>query len=421
MSERPSLIVIAGPNGCGKSTLTEYLQQNFELGYYINPDEIAAQLDGKYEARVREAQSIADQQRDRAIADRRDFSFETVFSDPRKLDVLDRARRVGFEITMFFVCVENPTIAVERVRTRVELHGHNVPIEKTIARYARTLNLLPEIITRTHRSFILDNSQDTHTSFEFDKLLVASTKTDALGRVSVIALPTVPQWTYHHLIEPAYDREWTVQTTLTLLTEEMRIVEAMLFASNEPLNEKILQERMPQGVDVREVLRGLEVYYENRGVNLRRIANKWMIQTAPDLGWLIAGDGHGKKLTRAAIETLAIVAYGQPITRSEIEDIRGVSASKGTLDLLMEIGWIHIAGRRRSPGRPITYKTTDLFLTHFGLASLDDLENFGGMQSYLRAFPTHVEFKASRGDAVVEEENSLDDDLGLFPGPPAND
>ena len=156
--------------------------------------------------------------------------------------------------------------------------------------------------------------------------------------------------------------------------EELRLLEALLFAAAEPLDERTLAARMPEGVDVRAALDRLQQEYASRGVNLVRIAGKWTFRTAVDLAWLLARDAvEPRKLSRAATETLAIIAYHQPVTRAEIEEIRGVSASKGTLDVLLETGWIRPRGRRKAPGRPITFGTTDGFLSHFGLDSIGDL------------------------------------------------
>lgn len=158
------------------------------------------------------------------------------------------------------------------------------------------------------------------------------------------------------------------------LAEAMRIAEALLFAAPEPLDEKAVEKRMPRGVETRLVLEALKAEYAARGVNLVLAGTKWMFRTAADLAWLLAGgEGETKRLSRAALETLAIVAYHQPVTRAEIEDIRGVAISKGTLDLLLETGWVRLRGRRRVPGRPVTYGTTEEFLIHFGLEAISDL------------------------------------------------
>lgn len=156
--------------------------------------------------------------------------------------------------------------------------------------------------------------------------------------------------------------------------EAIRIAEALLFASAEPLEEADIARRMPQGVKVADVLAELKRQYATRGVNLVRVANRWLFRTANDLSWLMSREAvEPRKLSRAALETLAIVAYHQPVTRAEIEQIRGVAVAKGTVDVLLETGWVRMRGRRRAPGRPITYGTTDEFLLHFGLERVGDL------------------------------------------------
>src|SRR5579859_4216122 len=167
------------------------------------------------------------------------------------------------------------------------------------------------------------------------------------------------------------DREQSEQVERA---EELRILEALLFAAEEPLDEKTLAARLPAGVDVRALLNQLQHEYSSRGVNLVRIAGKWTLRTASDLAWLLTREAVvTRKLSRAAIETLSIVAYHQPVTRAEIEDIRGVSTSKGTLDVLLETGWIRPRARRKAPGQPLTFRTTEQFLSHFGLESIGDL------------------------------------------------
>jgi segregation and condensation protein B len=154
----------------------------------------------------------------------------------------------------------------------------------------------------------------------------------------------------------------------------LRMVEALLFAAMEPLDEASLSARLPEGADVSSLLVELSAHYANRGVNLVQVAGKWAMRTAPDLHFLLQEHRQQmRKLSRAGLETLAITAYHQPVTRAEIEDVRGVSLSKGTLDLLMELGWVRIRGRRRTPGRPVTYGTTDGFLEHFGFQNVKDL------------------------------------------------
>ena len=148
----------------------------------------------------------------------------------------------------------------------------------------------------------------------------------------------------------------------------LRLLEAVLFASTEPINEKVLKARLPKGADLPGLLSELAETYANRGVNLTKIEDRWAFRTAPDLAAMLSIERKvNKKLSRAGIETLAIIAYHQPVTRAEIEEIRGVIISKGTLDLLLEIGWIKPVGRRETPGRPVTWATTSAFLEHFGL------------------------------------------------------
>jgi len=156
--------------------------------------------------------------------------------------------------------------------------------------------------------------------------------------------------------------------------ELVRLLEAVMFASSEPVSERSLTHRLPDGVNVKPLLRELCSFYEGRGVNLVRRGGAWAFRTAPDLGQRLNLEVEvSRKLSRAAIETLAIIAYHQPVTRAEIEEIRGVSLSKGTLDLLFEEGWIKPRGRRDTPGRPMQWGTTDNFLDHFGLESVSQL------------------------------------------------
>ncbi len=156
--------------------------------------------------------------------------------------------------------------------------------------------------------------------------------------------------------------------------EKIRILEALLFAASEPLDEETLSRHLGEQDDIRALLDELQGLYASRGVNLVRVAKKWAFRTAEDLAFLLE---HyvvvQKRLSRAALETLAIIAYHQPVTRAEIEEVRGVSTSKGTIDVLLETGWIRPRGRRRTPGRPVTYGTTDAFLNHFGFDTVKDL------------------------------------------------
>jgi len=156
--------------------------------------------------------------------------------------------------------------------------------------------------------------------------------------------------------------------------EKLRIVEALLFAAPDPLKEAELAQHFGQGEDVKALLEELQGLYAGRGVNLVRVAGKWAFRTADDLSFLLERQAIAqRRLSRAALETLAIIAYHQPVTRAEIEEIRGVSTSKGTIDVLLETGWIKLRGRRRAPGRPVTYGTTENFLEHFGFEQIQDL------------------------------------------------
>lgn len=164
--------------------------------------------------------------------------------------------------------------------------------------------------------------------------------------------------------------------------EQERMVEAILFAAPEPLTTSQIAERLPHGSDVRAALDRLRRRYEGRGVNLLRSGSTWAFRTAPDLRFLLSREVvETRKLSRAGIETLAIVAYHGPVTRTEIEEIRGVSVSKGTLDQLIEMGWVRLGRRRDTPGRPATYVTTDAFLGHFGLESASDLPNLADLRA----------------------------------------
>jgi len=158
------------------------------------------------------------------------------------------------------------------------------------------------------------------------------------------------------------------------MQEQMRIAEAIVFASSEPVDQKAIEERLPEGADVTPILEELQRAYATRGVNLLKVGHCWAFRTADDLGFLLQKEAvESKKLSRAALEVLAIIAYHQPVTRAEIEEIRGVATSKGTLDVLLETGWIRMRGRRKTPGRPITYGSTLEFLDQFGLEDLKDL------------------------------------------------
>lgn len=212
--------------------------------------------------------------------------------------------------------------------------------------------------------------------------------------------------------------------------EDVRIAEALVFASAEPLQESEIAARLSDGADVGEVMEALQRLYAGRGVQLVRVARRWMFRTADDLSWLLARDVEEKrKLSRATIETLAIVAYHQPVTRAEIEEIRGVAVSKGALDVLMEAGWVRMRGRRKAPGRPITYGTTTEFLIQFGLDAigdlpgLDELQATGLFDGKLPAgygVPRPSDEPALRADEdPLDESGPLDEAWG--PMPPASD
>jgi segregation and condensation protein B len=190
--------------------------------------------------------------------------------------------------------------------------------------------------------------------------------------------------------------------------EALRLLEAVLFAAAEPLDEEMLKKRLPAGTDVKKLIAELAETYSGRGVNVVKVAGKWAIRTAPDLGPLMAKHvGEPKKLSRAAVETLAIVAYHQPVTRAEIEEIRGVTISRGTLDLLIETGWVRLRGRRRTLGRPVTYGTTEDFLVHFGFESIDDLpglEELKGAGFLEGRLPAGFSMPMPNDDAALRED-----------------
>lgn len=208
--------------------------------------------------------------------------------------------------------------------------------------------------------------------------------------------------------------------------EELRLLEALLFASAEPLDTASLAKRMPEGVDIKAALAQLQADYAMRGVNLVRVANKWTFRTAGDLAWLMTREStETRKLSRAAIEVLAIIAYHQPVTRAEIEDIRGVVTSKGTLDVLLETGWIRPRGRRKTPGRPLTFGTTEAFLSQFSLEALGDLpglEELKGTGLLDSRLPSGFSVPAPSDDpALREDEDPLEDgelELELALAPP---
>ncbi len=197
--------------------------------------------------------------------------------------------------------------------------------------------------------------------------------------------------------------------------EVMRLCEAMIFASAEPLSEEEMLKRLPEGAELGAALAYLKAEYFARGVNLVKVGKKWLFRTAPDLAFVLQREQQEpKKLSRAAMETLAIVAYHQPVTRAEIEDIRGVAISKGTMDVLLETGWVRLRGRRRAPGRPVTYGTTDAFLLHFGLEQISDLpglDELKGAGLFDGRLPKGFGVPQPRDDsALMEDEEPLGDE-----------
>ena len=193
--------------------------------------------------------------------------------------------------------------------------------------------------------------------------------------------------------------------------EHVRMVEALLFAASEPLDAKALGSSLPEGADVKGVLEALEQLYEKRGVNLCKVAGKYQFRTASDLAFLLRKEKpEQKRLSKAAIETLAIIAYHQPVTRAEIEDIRGVALSKGTIDTLMEIGWVKIRGRKRTPGRPVTYGTTEPFLVQFGLESVSHLPGTDELKAagFLEAMPPSGFDVPNPSDQLTADEDPYD-------------
>ena len=164
--------------------------------------------------------------------------------------------------------------------------------------------------------------------------------------------------------------------------DQLRIVEALLFASSDPLDKKTLSEKLPKNSNIDEIINRLEDIYQNRGLELNKVGNKFMFKTAEDLSFIMQREAKAqKKLSKAAIETLSIIAYHQPVTRAEIEDIRGVNVSPGTIDILLQMNWIKIKGRRKVLGNPIVYGTTDEFLVHFDLENIKDLPDMKELKS----------------------------------------
>ncbi len=201
-------------------------------------------------------------------------------------------------------------------------------------------------------------------------------------------------------------------------SQHLRILEAVLFAAQGPLNFEKLAAHFPEGTDVTALLEDLKANYANRGVNLIQVAGEWTLRTAEDLSFVLRRETvEQKRLSKAALETLAIVAYHQPVTRADIEEVRGVAISKGTLDMLMEIGWVRLRGRRRTPGRPVTYGTTDEFLRHFGLNDVADLpgvQELKGAGLLDSSLPADFEVPMPRaGDELTADEDPLESEAEL--------
>ncbi len=221
-----------------------------------------------------------------------------------------------------------------------------------------------------------------------------------------------------------FDDEGANESSRRDIAEVIRMAEAIVFASAAPVSEKQLAERLPAGVDVAATMRRLQEIYASRGVNLLRIGDGWAFRTAGDLAFLMSRDTvQQKKMSRAALEVLAIIAYHQPVTRAEIEEIRGVETSKGTLDTLLETGWVRMRGRRKSPGRPVTYGTTEAFLDHFSLEELRDLPGIdelkgAGLLSGRMPANFSIPLPPVDADTLSDDEDPLTDldleDLGLL-------
>jgi len=213
--------------------------------------------------------------------------------------------------------------------------------------------------------------------------------------------------------------DWPVEAGehFEIAERHLRIIEALLFASSEPLSAADLAPYLGEGADVDALLLDLAARYAPRGVNLVRRSDKWAFRTAEDLGFLLRREHtETRTVSRAALETLAIIAYHQPATRAEVEEVRGVATGRGTLDMLMEAGWVRMRGRRRTPGRPVTYGTTEAFLDHFGLESLGDLpglEELKGAGLLSSRLPPNLQIPLPFDGPLRDDEDPLDpDDAG---------
>ena len=206
-----------------------------------------------------------------------------------------------------------------------------------------------------------------------------------------------------------------------MIDKDLKLLEAILFASSEPVEERDLKEKIDKGENLKNLLNELQKFYASRGINLIKTGDKWSFRTSPDLSSeLTIFKTQKRKLSRAALETLSIVAYQQPITRSEIENIRGVQMGRGSIDHLMEIGWIKPSGRKNIPGKPTLWSTTDLFIEHFGLNDLSDLPSKNELKAsgFLdkRAAIATISDLAKNDDSIensdnleIDEDNNLDD------------
>ena len=217
---------------------------------------------------------------------------------------------------------------------------------------------------------------------------------------------------------PSPEHSAPAETPATSANPEfVRMAEALLFAASEPLDEESIAARLPEGADVPALIAELVSTYEPRGVNLVQVAGKWQFRTAADLRHLLERHiTQTRRMSRAAVETLAIIAYHQPVTRADIEDIRGVSLSTGSLEVLLEAGWVIPKGRRKTPGRPVQYGTSDTFLEHFGLESMGDLPGLdelkaAGMLQREPPIPIAAETAAVEGDQDDDGEEEGDDDV----------
>ena len=178
------------------------------------------------------------------------------------------------------------------------------------------------------------------------------------------------------------NQEESMESSVLNPNDQLRVVEAILFASSDPVDKKTLIEKLPKNADLDLLLDRLDDLYKDRGLELRKIGNKFMFKTSSDLTFIMQREAKSqRKLSKAAIETLAIIAYHQPVTRAEIEEIRGVSVSSGTIDTLLQMNWVKINGRRRVPGNPLAYGTTEEFLVHFDLESIKDLPEMQELKS----------------------------------------